>query len=59
MSQYEERIDYYIKLVAINKIKANLKARVFKIFPEYDNEVDKYISLGKQKWIEENIGMWT
>jgi len=46
---YEDRIDYYIKVVACNKIKALIKRRINKIFPEYENEVDKYIELGKQK----------
>ncbi len=55
----KERIDYYIKLVAVNRIKGYIKSKSLKVFPEYDDEVDKYLILGRQKWIEENIGVWT
>jgi hypothetical protein len=58
MSGYEERIEYYIKLVAVNCIKAHMKAKTVKVFPEYDTEVEMYIALGKQRWIEENVGIW-
>lgn len=55
---YEERIDFYIRLIAVNKIKANVRAKFVKVFPEYDAEVDKYLVLGKQRWIDENVGVW-
>lgn len=58
MSGYDERVEFYIKLVAVNCIKAHIKAKTVKVFPEYDVEVDKYLKLGKQKWIDENIGCW-
>jgi len=46
----EERIELYIKLAAINKIKGFIKCRFRNIFKEYDTEVDKYIKLAKIKF---------
>lgn len=45
----EERIDLYIKLAAINRIKAYIKCKFNKIFKEYDEEVDRYLLMVKIK----------
>jgi len=45
----DERIDLYIKLAAINKIKAYIKCKFNKIFKEYDEEVDRYLLMVKMK----------
>lgn len=58
MSESEERIDHYLKIVAINKIKAVVKAKFIKVFPEYDNEVEDYLKKAKERYIEEFIGVW-
>jgi len=55
---FDERINFYLKIVAANRLKAFIKAKFVKVFPEYDNEVDKYLSLGKLKWEEEEYGIW-
>ena len=58
MSESEERIDHYLKIVAINKIKAVIKTKLVKVFPEYDEEVDDYIRIAKERYIEEFVGVW-
>jgi len=58
ISYSDERIDYYIKVVAANKIKAVIKSRTVKVFPEYDEEVDKYLLIAKERYIEEFVGVW-
>ena len=58
MSETEERIDHYLKIVAINKIKAVIKAKLVKVFPEYDEEVDDYLRIAKERYIEEFVGVW-
>jgi len=40
---YDDEIDKYIQLVAVNRIKAYIKSRFVKIFPEYDEEVNKIL----------------
>lgn len=45
----DDRIDLYIKLAAINRIKAYIKCRYKKVFNEYDIEVDKYLMMAKIK----------
>ena len=45
----DERIDLYIKLAAINKIKAYIKCKYNKIFKEYDEEDDRYLLMAKIK----------
>ncbi len=40
---YEEEINKYLRIVAINRIKAYVKARFIKVFPEYDDEVDRIL----------------
>jgi hypothetical protein len=42
-------IDYYINLSAINRIKAYIKCRYRKVFPEYEAEVDRYLLMVKLK----------
>jgi|688.fasta_scaffold281678_3 hypothetical protein len=42
-------IDFYIKKIAINKIKAYVKYRCRKVFPEYEKEVDRFLMLAKIK----------
>jgi hypothetical protein len=58
MSESEERIDHYLKIVAINKIKAVIKTKLVKVFPEYDEEVDDYLRIAKERYIEEFVGVW-
>lgn len=58
MSELEERIEHYLKIVAINKIKAVIKAKFIKIFPEYDKEVEDYLKIAKERYIEEFVGIW-
>ena len=58
MSETEERINHYLKIVAINKIKAVIKTKLVKVFPEYDNEVDFYLTIAKERYIEEFVGVW-
>jgi hypothetical protein len=58
MSETEERIDHYLKIVAINKIKAVIKTKLVKVFPEYDEEVDDYLRIAKERYIEEFVGVW-
>lgn len=55
---FDERINFYLKIVAANRLKAFIKAKFVKVFPEYDEEVDKYIALGRKKWEEEEYGVW-
>lgn len=46
----EDRINYYIEIVAINKIKAFIKCkRDMKKFRKYDNEIDNYIRIAKKR----------
>jgi len=45
----EERVDLYIKIAAINRIKAYVKCRNRKVFNEYDAEVDKYLMMARIK----------
>ena len=58
MSESEERIDHYLKIVAINKIKAVVKAKFIKVFPEYDEEAENYLKIAKERYIEEFVGVW-
>lgn len=58
MCEFEERIHYYIKIVAVNKIKALIKTKFVKVFTEYDKEVEDYLNIAKQRYIEEFIGVW-
>jgi hypothetical protein len=58
MSETEERINHYLKIVAINKIKAVIKTKLVKVFPEYDSEVDFYLTIAKERYIEEFVGVW-
>lgn len=58
MCEFDERIHFYIKVVAINKIKALIKTKFVKVFPEYNNEVEFYLTKAKQRYIEEVIGVW-
>jgi len=58
MNETEERIDHYLKIVAINKIKAVIKAKLVKVFPEYDEEAENYLKIAKERYIEEFVGVW-
>ena len=44
----DERIAFYIKKAAINKINAYIKCKFVKVFPEYDKEVDEYLKRAKK-----------
>ena len=43
-------VDYYIKLSAANKIKAYVRYKCRKIFPEYDREIDLLLMTKKIKF---------
>lgn len=58
MNESEDRIDYYHKIVSANKIKAMIKCKFVKIFPEYDEEVEIYLKKAKDRYIEEFVGVW-
>lgn len=43
----DERINYYIRKAAINRIKGYIKCKYNKVFMEYENEVNKYLEIAK------------
>ena len=49
MEEIEYRINLYIKVAAVNRIKGYVKCRFRKIFSEYEAEVDRYLMKVKNK----------
>ena len=49
MEEIEYRINLYIKVAAINRIKAYIKCKYRKVFSEYEAEVDRYLMMVKKK----------
>ncbi len=49
MDEIENRINLYIRVAAINRIKGYVKCKFRKIFSEYDMEVDRYLMIVKNK----------